>query len=342
MARQTQKLVFIFALFLFTSGLAVSAQNEPVVCTANGGDWDSAQEVCLITDSGQNASGINYSYEVHYPTSIAYEPFITSALNGVIQPLIDQFMMGVNGTPDSPGDLFMKTTFNVYEHSPDIFSVVFDVSDYLGGAHPNLVVHALTFNRATQQRLWFQDLFSSNDPLSVIEPIVVADLQTQLGPDASTLQWIQDGTGQNFNNYRNFAVDAETLILFFEPYQVAPYAAGKLTVKVPLSQLAAIWGPGGGTSACAGSLAPRLVVGDRGRIARAYSTLRAQPAGDPIEVVYAPAQFDVLQGPRCAGYGPLIWYEIEYDNGLKGWASESQVNSIWGSNQYWLEAVSNP
>lgn len=93
---------------------------------------------------------------------------------------------------------------------------------------------------------------------------------------------------------------------------------------------------------CAGSLAPRLAVGMTGQIARTYSTLRDVPAGNPTHIVYAPATFTVLEGPVCAGYGPLIWYRIDYGDGLTGWASESQVYSIWGNNLYWLEPVATP
>lgn len=88
---------------------------------------------------------------------------------------------------------------------------------------------------------------------------------------------------------------------------------------------------------CAGSLPPRLVIGDQGRIAQRFSTLREVPAGKPIKVMYAPARFVVLQGPICDGFGPLTWYEIQYETGEKGWASESQVYSLFGRNQYWLE-----
>ncbi|MCK6577166.1 MAG: hypothetical protein L6Q98_03565 [Anaerolineae bacterium] len=88
---------------------------------------------------------------------------------------------------------------------------------------------------------------------------------------------------------------------------------------------------------CAGSPPPRLVIGDQGRIAQRFSTLRESPAGSPVEVLYAPLRFVVLQGPLCAGYGPLTWYEIQFETGQRGWASEGQVFSVWGWNQYWLE-----
>ncbi len=94
-----------------------------------------------------------------------------------------------------------------------------------------------------------------------------------------------------------------------------------------------------GTPPCEGSLAPRLAIGDSGQIVARYSSLRTFPAGPVIHVVYKPATFTVVDGPICAGYGPLTWYYIRYDDPAlgEGWASESQVYSIYGRDQYWLE-----
>ncbi|MCA9893969.1 MAG: SH3 domain-containing protein [Anaerolineae bacterium] len=88
---------------------------------------------------------------------------------------------------------------------------------------------------------------------------------------------------------------------------------------------------------CAASLPPLLAVGDGGMVAREYSTLRDAPAGNPVAIYPHGSRFEVLEGPICAGYGPLTWYKIRYTDGKEGWASESQRISIWGSNLYWLE-----
>lgn len=90
---------------------------------------------------------------------------------------------------------------------------------------------------------------------------------------------------------------------------------------------------------CAASLAPRLVVGQRGELARRFSSLRAAPAGRVIQVVRAPASFTVLEGPVCAGFGPIAFFRVDYGNGQVGWAAESQVYSIYGRNSYWLRPV---
>lgn len=85
---------------------------------------------------------------------------------------------------------------------------------------------------------------------------------------------------------------------------------------------------------CPGSLVPRLTVGATGHIAQRFSSLRTAPAGPAFRIVYAPATFTVVSGPVCAN-GLLFW-EIDYGGGLRGWANESQVVSIYGNNQYWL------
>jgi hypothetical protein len=90
---------------------------------------------------------------------------------------------------------------------------------------------------------------------------------------------------------------------------------------------------------CWGSLTPRLAVGDTGRVARSFSSLRTVPAGNVIQVMYSGDQFTVLEGPVCAGYGTLAWYRLDYGNGLTGWASESERYSMWGTNLYYLEQV---
>lgn len=89
---------------------------------------------------------------------------------------------------------------------------------------------------------------------------------------------------------------------------------------------------------CPGSLQSQLTIGMRGQIAQRYSTLRSKPGGSGT-VILAPAQFTVLEAPQCTGYGPLWWLHIRYDDGQEGWASESQVLSIYGLDDYWLEPV---
>lgn len=106
--------------------------------------------------------------------------------------------------------------------------------------------------------------------------------------------------------------------------------------------------------ACSGSLqrmlsADPLSPNNEGFITSVFSTLRYTPDGGVKEVMFAPGTFTVvdpvaepgiftggLTQPTCKT-NVLFWY-IRYGTGEEGWASESQVSSIFGSNQYWLTA----
>ena len=45
------------------------------------------------------------------------------------------------------------------------------------------------------------------------------------------------GLEERIENFRNFAFDKNNLILFFNPYDVAPYVAGSFVVKIPYEKL---------------------------------------------------------------------------------------------------------
>jgi hypothetical protein len=132
---------------------------------------------------------------------------------------------------------------------------------------------------------------------------------------------------------RGFAAEGENYSVYgVNQYWLAPGAQATATVTPTIVPSAT---PGGTPGVCAGSLVPRLAQGGTGRIAQRFSSLRAAPAGEVIRVVYAPATFTVRNtAPVCAG-GVLFW-NIDYGNGLTGWAAESEVYSIYGFNQYWL------
>jgi uncharacterized protein YraI len=87
-------------------------------------------------------------------------------------------------------------------------------------------------------------------------------------------------------------------------------------------------------SSCSGSPAPRLRIGEGGRVTAGGlpNSVRVQP--DPtagaVGEIPAGASFTVLDGPRCgAGY---TWWLVDY-NGTVGWTPESD------STEYWLEPL---
>lgn len=136
------------------------------------------------------------------------------------------------------------------------------------------------------------------------------------------------------NGLTGWAVESQTLSEFgMNDYWLEPIDAPPApTLPPPTLPTPSI--PPPAYDDCTNALPSQLRVGDLGYVAQAFSTLRDSPAGAAVERVYAPATFQVVDGPVCAGNN--YYYRIAYSDGSSGWALEGQAASAWGSNQYWL------
>ena len=139
--------------------------------------------------------------------------------------------------PIGAGPLALSIDYETFNFSEDVLSLKFTIYDYTGGAHGNTTFRTLTFDLAAGRELALGDLFQPGvDPLATVAPIVLADLQTQLG-DMTDASWLEMGTAPVPENYASWVLAEDALIFFFPPYQVAAYAAGPQTVTIPLSDL---------------------------------------------------------------------------------------------------------
>jgi hypothetical protein len=152
---------------------------------------------------------------------------------------IDKFRAGV--LQDAPNPPF--GTGSTYELqyallSPpgDIMSLKFDVYFYFdGAAHPNS--YSLTFNydMAAGQQLDLHQLFiPAADYLGPIATYCKGQLSLM------DIGYFEAGADPILENYRNWNITTGGLLISFDPYQVAAYAAGPQTVMIPYTELNAI------------------------------------------------------------------------------------------------------
>ena len=223
----------ILVLGLMSLPTSILAQDD--VCFERGGYWD--------TETGQCRYQAGLTISIDYPLEYVDHEFaditITEYLNAARRDFMTNFTEYGLGY-SSVANWELNITYGEFRFSEDIVSIQFNIYEYSGGAHGNIYFETFTFDLANQKILNFDDLFQEEfDPLVTIAPIVQADLETQLG-DMTDSQWIQDGTGSNPNNYRNFIITGESLIFLFPPYQVAAYVAGPQSVTIPLADLQSI------------------------------------------------------------------------------------------------------
>ena len=123
----------------------------------------------------------------------------------------------------------------------DILSVMFVNFFYLGGAHPGSYHWSVNYDFSTGQKLTLDDLFIPGSPyLERISAYCIPELTEKLEFDI----W-EDGAVPTPENYQVWALTSEGVLIIFDEYQVAPYAAGPQQVIVPFEILADIIHPNG-------------------------------------------------------------------------------------------------
>lgn len=153
-----------------------------------------------------------------------------------------QEFQGLPITPLSHGSS-LDVTYALVGQFGDVWSFKFDFSFYADtAAHPGLNTITLNYDLANGRELALKDLFLPNSEF--LEEVAHYSM-VELGklPYADIISY--DGAQPVAENYRNWNITSQGLMITFIEYQVASYAAGPQTVIVPYSALATIIDPNG-------------------------------------------------------------------------------------------------
>jgi len=145
-------------------------------------------------------------------------------------------------TPNSSGSS-LELRYTLISQIGDLWSFKFDFWFYSdGAAHPGLNSLTLTYDLAQGRELALSDLFLPNSNyLEALSTYCAAELSKQPYADSFFLE----GANPTPENYRNWNITPNGLLITFDEYQVAPYAAGPQQVTVPYSALASVINPQG-------------------------------------------------------------------------------------------------
>jgi len=125
----------------------------------------------------------------------------------------------------------------------ELWGFKFDFSFYSdGAAHPGLNSITLNYDLGQGRELALSDLFLPNSNyLEVISNYCIAELRKQPFDDV----FVTEGAKPTLDNYRNWNITPDGLMITFDAYQVAPGAAGPQTVNVPFDQVKNLINPQG-------------------------------------------------------------------------------------------------
>ena len=144
-------------------------------------------------------------------------------------------------------DLGIGYTINLAHD--ELVSVQFDVGSYYqGAAHPNSYTETLNFDLKNGKQLKLPDLFKPGAKfLQTLSTFCTEALKKQLKEknEESVDEMLKDGTAPTAKNYESWTITKRGIGINFDPYQVAPYAAGPQFVMVPYSALKDLIKPDG-------------------------------------------------------------------------------------------------
>ena len=136
----------------------------------------------------------------------------------------------------------VELEFEVTRNDGVTLSVLREIYENLGGAHPMISYQAETFDVASQGRLLLGDLFSvAEDAYSArLQDMILAQMdqkETETG-----VLYYESAREQlmTLHDPLDFALTEDCLLIFYNEYALAPHAAGPQHFYLPLSDLSDI------------------------------------------------------------------------------------------------------
>ncbi|MDE5879592.1 MAG: RsiV family protein, partial [Desulfovibrio sp.] len=139
-------------------------------------------------------------------------------------------------------------SYSISRPSDAAVSITYEIWNYTGANQGNLDILTLNYSLLTGQRLAFMDLFEKPETaLSLMSDWARKVLAPRLGASTRPAM-LEAGTAPLVENFSSLTLTPEGVCINFQPYQVAPWAAGIQKVEMPLEALLpagpllALWG----------------------------------------------------------------------------------------------------
>ena len=233
----------------FTVGYPTPTAESPTVIPTNT-DISLSGQVTLVSqpymETNQDPA---YTITAQTPQLSGNDDPRVQAFNQILDEMVQkeisvfrgEFTRGPFFDVSTPSSL--EVTYTLISQYNDIWSFKFYYLFYVNGAaHPGEFSHTVNYDLESGRELALSNLFLSNSNyLETISAYCIAELQKQPYSDSFTT----NGADPVLENYRNWNITPEGLMITFDSYQVAPGAAGPQIVTVPYGDLKTEISPSG-------------------------------------------------------------------------------------------------
>lgn len=169
---------------------------------------------------------------------------INKSIAAKVNLLVNDFKKSNNDVRDplpGAGPSTVDVSYNVQSNNtiPNLVSIKLVESFFeSGAAHPGHYIDTLNYNTSTGAEISLGDVFSNGAAyLNRLSEYTRVELQKKIGDNENLYPQITSGTEPVEENFATFIFADTGLLVVFQEYQVAAYAAGVQEILVPYSEL---------------------------------------------------------------------------------------------------------
>lgn len=194
------------------------------------------------------------SYSKDYVSTNIYKPQVVldnkeveEKINSKISKVISSFEEEIVALAKKDNEFYLSNklepkqyvvfvNYIVTNNSDNILSITLSLYSYLGGAHGSTRDVSFNFDTRTGNNGSLKDFFGNN---SSYKDIILSNIKKTVAenPEMYFKEAVDKLTEIPYN--QKFYLTKDTLIVYFDEYAIAPYAAGRVQFKIPYSEFPA-------------------------------------------------------------------------------------------------------
>jgi len=209
------------AAVLFSCAAVASAAPKDYCADLKGTNTGKVCQI-LVTDPGYV---VTISVPSNWPDMKSIADFVSTTR--------DSFLRAAKSSEPRTAPYSLEITTTNYQSlvpPRGQISAVLKVYQNTGAAHPRTSFKSFVWDQTYRKPVTFESLWQpETQPLPVVFPVVVADLQKQAGQPVP----IATAVGLDPANYQNFAITNDGVIFFFSQGTLLAESAGATQVLVP-------------------------------------------------------------------------------------------------------------
>jgi len=249
-------IILIAAIFIFVGCVPIPESDTP---DSNGPikDNPASPEPSVTGDVITQAiteDAEHYTINLQYPKFEGYDE-----LNAVLKELVETEEEGFrNVVAEFEKDEFMEdvfeegfgsyidTNYSVIRNDNKIVSVLFNSHIYeAGAAHPMSYTMTINWDTTNNKEIhWVDVILGDQDIPLILSEMTKPRIYENFEMDPNEVDdWIEEGAGPDPINFESYTIGESEITIYFDPYQIAAYAAGPQAVEIPFEDLGVLLNP---------------------------------------------------------------------------------------------------